>query len=89
MVYNDGMRVLLSSIRKDLHEFLEMPNPPEVIRLPLMAKPDAAEGYHTGYFTAKELEGMIHTKRMIIFTKLGILDGVAIYVEEEAEAKQS
>lgn len=84
------MRVLLSSFGKELHEFIEMDDPPPVIRLPILAKDftKGANKYESATLTPEELKELIDTHKYIVFISLGVFDGVHIYIEEEEKARQ-
>ncbi len=58
------MRVLLTSLGRGLHEFINIDKPQEVIRLPIIKN----KGF---------------TNEEVIFVRIGTLDAVAIYVEDE------
>lgn len=63
------MRVLLSSLGRELHEFISIDDPPPLLRLPIIRN----KGYKN---------------EEVVFVKIGTLDEVAIYIEDENYGKE-
>ena len=79
-----AIRVLLSSYGKDLHEFIELDNPPAIIKLPVLSRPpDMKKPANEETYTEEELSQMVVENESVIFIRIGYLDGIAIYVEKE------